>query len=738
MKTSGENKYCPQCGARIPEDAPKGLCPRCVMGRFAEETEAGVTHDSAGAPYSVAEIDVLFPELEVVELIGVGGMGSVFKARQIRLDRWVALKILSRELGSNPAFVERFSREAKVLARLDHPNIVRIYDFGQREDVCYLLMEYVDGVNLRQAMRAGALSPSKALALTPALCDALQYSHDQGALHRDIKPENLFLDTRGRIKLGDFGIAKWGAEDRGDVGLTQTGSVMGTPHYMAPEQMSDPGSVDQRADIYSLGVVFYEMLTGELPLGRFGLPSEKSGVDPRVDPIVLRTLEYERERRYGRASEVKTDVESLGATAAVPASGTQRGGGLRDRASSSESRKPTAKNATVACVLTILSIPAVLATLSVGLVGASFETSGDLKAYPEWMVVGFPVFLAAAALAIPGMVMGIGGMRQVREAKGRMNGLVRCMIAGLTWPMLLSLIPMALGCSMASVAWLEQGALWLIPAIGIPTFLGAAGLIGAWRWARAIPRGVRGKRLRSLGYSMAPVAVGSVFVALIPVLMVVYAYGYFTLSAEAPIDREVQARFEKKSSSGGDPIAEGAGDPIALWEGGDPEIFLNLDIASGMAVTLSVERVLDGEWVQVAPARGYVIPPAGKGFQGSVMMGRDATSGERCFVIANWNSDAPGDSRVGYVKSGGIQDVEWPLEWNRALEVKMNFSVNVPRSQESGSQTIPLGNAVNGASSMRLRIEWHSIDAASVDRGAAKGLKIGTGSTEWMGAFSSE
>src|SRR6185503_14751412 len=145
-----------------------------------------------------------------------------------------------------------------VLARLNHPNIVSVFDFGQTGGFYYLLMEYVDGVNLRQAMRAGRFSPG----------EALQYAHEQGVLHRDIKPENILLDAKGRVKIADFGIAKLVGEDQPNVTLTNTGAALGTPHYMAPEQLKSPGDVDQRADIYSLGVVFYEMLTGELPIGR--------------------------------------------------------------------------------------------------------------------------------------------------------------------------------------------------------------------------------------------------------------------------------------------------------------------------------------------------------------------------------------------------------------------------------------------------------------------------------------
>lgn len=143
------------------------------------------------------------------------------------------------------------------------------------------------------------------------MCDALQYAHDHGVVHRDIKPENLLLDRRGQLKVADFGLSKLLGTSEPDLNLTGTYQVMGTPRYMAPEQMEQSRNVDHRADIYSLGVIFYEMLTGELPLGRFATPSEKTQIDVRLDEVVLRTLEKEPERRYQHASEVKDDLESI-------------------------------------------------------------------------------------------------------------------------------------------------------------------------------------------------------------------------------------------------------------------------------------------------------------------------------------------------------------------------------------------------------------------------------------------
>lgn len=291
-----------------------GLNPADLMAAAAMPTDGGADTlplSRADLP-SVAEIAAAFPDLEILDLIGHGGMSAVFKARQPRLDRIVALKVLPKSLAATPGFAERFTREGRVLARLSHPGIVTVHDFGESGGFCYLIMEYVDGVNLRQAMRAGRFTPEQALGIIPVMCEALQYAHSQGVLHRDIKPENILLDAQGRVKIVDFGIAKILDEKGGDsMLLTQSGARLGTAPYMAPEQIEKPATVDHRADIYSLGVVFYEMLTGELPLGRFAAPSEKAAVNGGMDEIVFRALAKERERRQQSAGEFKTQIEGV-------------------------------------------------------------------------------------------------------------------------------------------------------------------------------------------------------------------------------------------------------------------------------------------------------------------------------------------------------------------------------------------------------------------------------------------
>jgi serine/threonine protein kinase len=303
---------CPRCGSPLTKDAPEGLCPRCLA---AVNFETGSLLTGAGAalpPPPIAEIAPHFPQLEILSCLGRGGMGVVYKARQKSLDRLVALKLLAPEREKDPEFSDRFAREAQALAKLSHPHIVTVHDFGQAGGFFFLLMEFVDGANLRTLLASHKFTPEQALAVVPPLCDALQYAHDRGIVHRDIKPENLLMDRDGRVKVADFGLAKMlGSETVADE------KPVGTPSYMAPEQTADPAHVDNRADIYSLGVVFYEMLTGELPGKRLEAPSRKVQIDVRLDEIVLRALEKNPELRYQQASILKTQVETIAGSPAA-------------------------------------------------------------------------------------------------------------------------------------------------------------------------------------------------------------------------------------------------------------------------------------------------------------------------------------------------------------------------------------------------------------------------------------
>ena len=313
-------KICSGCQERLAPNAPDGLCPACLMkAGLGTGIDIGPDSDAEGARTrfvapTLEELVKPFPELEILGFIGQGGMGAVYKARQKALDRVVALKILPPGIGGDPSFAQRFAREAQALAKLNHPGIVTLYEFGQADGLFYFLMEFVDGVNLRHLLEAGRVSPREALAIVPQICDALQYAHDHGIVHRDIKPENILLDRQGRVKVADFGLAKLvgseafvlamgegvvaasGEKSVPSVVLTEAGKVMGTPQYMAPEQSQAPATVDHRADIYSLGIVLYQMLTGELPGKPIEPPSHTVRVDVRLDEVVLRSLEKEPER----------------------------------------------------------------------------------------------------------------------------------------------------------------------------------------------------------------------------------------------------------------------------------------------------------------------------------------------------------------------------------------------------------------------------------------------------------
>src|SRR5437867_10007910 len=224
-------RLCKACGAPLPVDAPEGLCPKCLV-KAGLGSESETNSESSPRPVKPEFIPAdpkalakYFPQLEIIELIGHGGMGVVYKARQPHLDRLIALKILPLESGRDAAFAERFAREAKALARLNHPNIVSVYDFGQADGLYYFIREYVDGVDLRRMQKTQRLTPQEALSIVPKICEALQYAHDEGIVHRDIKPGNILIDKKGRVKIADFGLAKLLGQPATDVRLTQSQQV---------------------------------------------------------------------------------------------------------------------------------------------------------------------------------------------------------------------------------------------------------------------------------------------------------------------------------------------------------------------------------------------------------------------------------------------------------------------------------------------------------------------------------
>jgi serine/threonine protein kinase len=367
MGESNTAGKCPRCGAAL---AAGASCARCLLGLGLggdSGPELFVTGEKEPAtpPPAPEELAPFFPQYEILELIGRGGMGAVYKAVQKGLQRTVAIKVLPTDAAKDPTFAERFTREGRALAKLDHPHIVDIYDSGVAGGLYYFVMEYVDGLNVRQMVRAGKVEPKLALGIVSQVCEALQYAHEEGVVHRDIKPENILVDSRGRVKIADFGLAKLLGSEKADVTLTRTQQAMGTPHYMAPEQWERPETVDHRADIYALGVVFYELLTGELPLGRFALPSQKLEVNVKVDEVVLKTLAKEPALRYQSASAVRTDVDGIArAPAPAPASVERRGciGGLFHRVAFAFNPAPTPRKRLYGMELTSNWIPLGLAS----------------------------------------------------------------------------------------------------------------------------------------------------------------------------------------------------------------------------------------------------------------------------------------------------------------------------------------------------------------------------------------
>jgi hypothetical protein len=289
-------------------------------------------------------------------------------------------------------------------------------------------MEYVDGPNLRQVLRDGRLSPAQALAIVPQVCDALQYAHDQGVVHRDVKPENVLLDRAGRVKIADFGLAKLVQRTPVDLTLTRAGQVMGTWHYMAPEQHKAPDSVDHRADIYSLGVVFYEMLTGELPLGAFPPPSRRAGVDPRLDAVVLRALERERDRRYQHASDLGTSARTLAGDAAAspdasPAGRTEGPPAVPPSApvvgpAAGEAPTPPAPRRSRLALASALTVPVAVA---LGGAVALFDASLSQD-------VGYGLsaaasgFVAGGVTLVAGLLAGVVALVRIHASEGRLLG----------------------------------------------------------------------------------------------------------------------------------------------------------------------------------------------------------------------------------------------------------------------------------------------------------------------------
>lgn len=287
MSTVVEKTSCPRCGLAVPAHA-LSACPRCLLAGL-DEPEP-LPENPQG--------------LELLAEIGRGGMGRVFRARHAKLDREVAVKLLPAELAADSAFQARFEREARVLARLSHPHVVTVHDFGALSDGSgYLVMEYVAGGTLRSRM---PLSPEEALRVAGQLCSALAYAHAGGVVHRDIKPENVLFDAEGHARLADFGIARLLLDEH--TALTAPLMVLGTPRYMAPEARAG-APADPRSDVFAVGILLQEMLGS----------GSASPLRSRLEAVARRASAAEPEQRYRDAVELLRALDDGVAPALVTA-----------------------------------------------------------------------------------------------------------------------------------------------------------------------------------------------------------------------------------------------------------------------------------------------------------------------------------------------------------------------------------------------------------------------------------
>lgn len=292
----------------------------------------------------------MLPQYEISEIIGRGGMGAVYQGRQAKLNRPVAIKLLPETFAKGEDelnFAKRFEQEAQAMAHLDHPAILSVYDYGETDKgQLYFVMEFADGMDVHQYLHhhGGKLTQESALTITAHVLDALDYAHRHGIAHRDIKPANILLTQEGRVKIADFGLAKKFGEhiDVSSPTLTLANVAFGTPDFVAPETLDSDQIPDHRADLYAVGVMLYQMLTGKLPRGNFQLPSRlDAGIDERLDDIVNKAMAADPGHRYQSAAAVRADLDlvlsqplarietgeaSGNVAAAVPVTTSVRGG----------------------------------------------------------------------------------------------------------------------------------------------------------------------------------------------------------------------------------------------------------------------------------------------------------------------------------------------------------------------------------------------------------------------------
>ena len=256
-------------------------------------------------PPEIEELQELLPAYEILFFIAAGGMGAVYHARQKSLDREVAIKILPREYGADEDFRKQFESEAKAMAKLNDANLIGVYDFGEVDGMPYLVMEYVDGKSLHHSAHGKAIEQKAAAEIALGIAEGLAHAHEAGILHRDIKPANILLNSDAKPKIGDFGLARPAESDETDA------VVFGTPGYTAPEVLKNPETVAKQSDVYSLGVILYELLTGELPGGTYVPASSKCGSDPRFDQMIRRATHPSPTLRFADAGAFAAQLRDL-------------------------------------------------------------------------------------------------------------------------------------------------------------------------------------------------------------------------------------------------------------------------------------------------------------------------------------------------------------------------------------------------------------------------------------------
>src|SRR5262245_4242276 len=287
-------------GTSADDDTVSARPPQVEAQRHAAATRAG---------------GVIAGRYRIIDWLGEGGMGTVYRARDDILGEQVAVKLMRRELADDAASLDRFRREVKLARRISHKHVARVFDIGDHEREPFLVMEFVDGESLAQELRRGPVAIARVVEVAQALCAGLAAAHEAGVIHRDLKPENVLVGRDGRIVISDFGVAR----PRGSGATTEWGVVMGTPWYMAPEQLEGASDLDHRADLWALGVMLYEMLAGVRPFAgetmgavalaqtrgpQFDLRALRADAPAALVAATLRCLERERERRFANAADV--------------------------------------------------------------------------------------------------------------------------------------------------------------------------------------------------------------------------------------------------------------------------------------------------------------------------------------------------------------------------------------------------------------------------------------------------